>query len=63
MEETEQCAETGDGLSVCERAEAFGIDLSMVEENLRLTVDERLTKHSNAAALILDLRAGLTDGQ
>ncbi len=32
---------TGDGLTVIQRAELFGIDLSLLDENLRLTPEQR----------------------
>ena len=39
---------TDDGRSAAERAEAFGIDLSLIEDNLRLTPQERLYRHDLA---------------
>ena len=36
---------TDDGLTPAERAEAFGIDLSLIEENLRLPPEQRLLQN------------------
>ena len=36
---------TDDALSATERAEAYGIDLSLIEDNLRLTPAERLARN------------------
>ncbi len=50
---------TDDGLTACQRAEAYGIDLSLLEENLRLTPAERLQRNDQALIFIESLRAGL----
>ncbi len=42
---------TDDGRSAAERAEAYGIDLSLIAENLRLTPEQRVDR--NQAALEL----------
>ena len=42
---------TDDGRTAAERAEAYGIDLSLLTENLRLTPEERIDQ--NQAALEL----------
>ncbi|MEN9468576.1 MAG: hypothetical protein RL630_309 [Verrucomicrobiota bacterium] len=36
---------TDDGLTAMQRAELFGIDLSLLEENLRLTPEQRLCQN------------------
>ena len=38
------------------RAEAFGVDLSLLRESLRLTPAERLDRHQRALALIAEMR-------
>lgn len=43
--ELERFWRTDDGLTACERAEAYGIDLSLLDENLRLTPAERLRQN------------------
>ena len=40
---------TDDGRTAAERAQAYGIDLSLITENLRLTPEERVDQ--NQAAL------------
>lgn len=47
---------TDDGRTAAERAEAFGIDLSLLAENLRLTPDQRLDQHQAALELAEALR-------
>ena len=49
---------TDDGLTPIERAEAFGIDLSLIEENLRLTLEQRMDQNQAALELIDALREG-----
>lgn len=39
---------TDDGRTAAERAEAYGIDLSLIAENLRLTPEQRID-HNQAA--------------
>jgi hypothetical protein len=48
---------TDDGLTARERAEAYGIDLSLIDENLRLSVAERLQQHARVLAEVTTLRA------
>jgi len=48
-----------DGRSPAKRAEAFGIDLSLIEENLRLTPEQRMDRNQAAIALIDSLREGV----
>ncbi len=43
--ELERFWRTDDGLTAIQRAELFGIDLSLLEENLRLTPLERLRQN------------------
>jgi len=43
--ELERFWRTDDGLTACERAAAYGIDLSLLDENLRLTPEERIKRH------------------
>ena len=57
--ELERFWRTDDGLTACQRAEAYGIDLSLLEENLRLTPTERLRQNDHALGFIESLRAGL----
>lgn len=49
---------TDDGLTPIERAEAFGIDLSLIEENLRLTPEQRMDQNQAALELTDALRQG-----
>lgn len=46
---------TDDGRTAVERAEAYGIDLSLIEENLRLTPEQRLDRHQGALELMISL--------
>jgi hypothetical protein len=50
---------TDDGLTACERAEAYGIDLSLLDENLRLTPAERLQRNDEALSLVDALQAAV----
>jgi hypothetical protein len=43
--ELERFWRTDDGLTAIQRAELYGIDLSLLEENLRLTPEERLRQN------------------
>lgn len=45
MEKLERFWRTDDGLTALERAEAYGIDLSLIDESLRLTVEERVRQN------------------
>ena len=47
---------TEDGRTAAERAEEFGIDLSMIEENLRLSPKERIDRHQSALELAVALK-------
>ncbi len=38
-------------------AEKAGFDLSLVDSNLRLTVEERMLRHDSALEFVLELRA------
>ncbi len=51
---------TDDGLTPSERAEAFGIDLSLVDDNLRLTPEQRLDQNQAALDLMAVLSAART---
>lgn len=48
LPELERFWRTDDGLTAVQRAEAYGIDLSLLEENLRLTPSERLRQNDRA---------------
>ncbi|MEW6055084.1 MAG: hypothetical protein AB1540_00595 [Bdellovibrionota bacterium] len=37
-------------------AQLFGIDLSLIDHNLNLTIDKRLEQHQGALELVLDLQ-------
>jgi hypothetical protein len=47
---------TDDGLTACERTEAYGIDLSLLDDNLRLTPYERLRRNDEALRFAEELR-------
>ena len=49
-----------DGLTPSERAEAFGIDLSLVDDNLRLSPEQRLDQNQAALDLMAALVAART---
>lgn len=49
---------TDDGRSAAERAAAYGIDLSLIEENLRLTPEQRVNQNQAALDLAAALRRG-----
>jgi hypothetical protein len=55
--ELEKFWRTDDGLTACERAEAYGIDLSLLDENLRLSPAERIQRGEQALSQSLSLRA------
>jgi hypothetical protein len=40
-----------------QEAELAGFDLSLIDSNLRLSVEERLLRHDAALELVLELRA------
>jgi hypothetical protein len=56
--ELEKFWRTDDGMTACERAAAYGIDLSLLRDNLRLRVSERLALHDGAASLAHALGKG-----
>ena len=45
-----------DGRTAGQRAEAYGIDLSLITENLRLTPEERIDRHQAALELAVTLQ-------
>lgn len=49
---------TDDGRTARERAEAFGIDLSQLEDNLRLTPGQRLAANDAALEFVRALQSG-----
>lgn len=55
-EELKRFWRTDDGLTACQRAEAYGIDLSLLEANLRLTPAERMEQNENSMNLVSALR-------
>lgn len=57
--ELERFWRTDDGLTACERAEAYGIDLSLLEANLALTPEERLRQNDRVLNEALALQAAL----
>jgi len=63
VEELERLLEpfwrTDDGRTAAERAQAYGIDMSLISENLRLTPEERMDQNQAA----LELAAALQDAR
>ncbi|GAT31912.1 hypothetical protein TSACC_2307 [Terrimicrobium sacchariphilum] len=57
--ELERFWRTDDGLTARERAEAYGIDLSLLEANLALTPEERLRQNDRILNEALELQAAL----
>ena len=57
LPELERFWRTDDGLTASERAEAYGIDLSLLDDNLLLTPSERLAQNDAA----LEFANGLCD--
>ena len=47
---------TDDGRTASERAADFGIDLSLFEENLRLTPEQRIDQNQSALDLVTSLQ-------
>jgi hypothetical protein len=47
---------TDDGRTAAERAEAYGIDLSLLWENLRLTPEQRIDQNQAAFELVTALQ-------
>ncbi len=52
---------TDDGLTAIQLAELFGIDLSLLEENLRLTPEERLRQNDRLLNEAEALQAALVE--
>lgn len=50
---------TDDGLTAAQRAEAYGIDLSLIEANLRMTPAERLRQNDLLLNEVESLREAL----
>jgi len=48
---------TDDGRTAAERAADYGIDLSLIEENLRLTPEQRIDRNQAALDLVKALQA------
>lgn len=57
--ELEKFWRTDDGLTASQRAEAYGIDLSLIEANLRLSPAERLRQNDGVLNEVEFLRAAL----
>ena len=55
--ELEKFWRTDDGLTASERAAAYGIDLSLIDDNLRLTPSERLARNDAIVNEAESLRA------
>jgi hypothetical protein len=55
--ELEKFWRTDDGMTACERAEAYGIDLSLLRDNLRLPVGQRLAGNDGLLEASEALRA------
>lgn len=49
--------------SACRQAEANGIDLSLLIDNLRLSPYERMQRHDNALTTTLELRQAMLKAQ
>jgi hypothetical protein len=54
--ELEKFWRTDDGLTASERAAAYGIDLSLIDDNLRLSPSERMDRNDAAIDLANSLR-------
>jgi len=61
--ELEKFWRTDDGLTACERAEAYGIDLSLSEENLRLSPEERIRQNLAASHSATLVRTGVLNAK
>lgn len=57
--ELERFWRTDDGLTARERAEAYGIDLSLLEANLALSPEDRLRQNDRILNEALELQAAL----
>lgn len=58
--ELEKFWRTDDGLTAAERAVAYGIDLSLIDDNLHLTLSQRLERNDAALALVHSLTEAMT---
>lgn len=56
LPELERFWRTDDGMTAVQRAEAYGIDISLLEENLRLSPAERIARHDQALELAMALQ-------
>ncbi len=61
--ELERFWRTDDGLTACERAETYGIDLSLLDDNLSRSPSERIRQNDSALELIDLLRKGRRDAK
>lgn len=57
--ELEKFWRTDDGLTAAQRAEAYGIDLSLIAANLRLSPEERLRQNDRVLNEITMLRSAM----
>jgi len=57
--ELEKFWRTDDGLTASERAAAYGIDLSLIDDNLRLTPSERMDRNDAAIDLAHSLEEAM----
>ena len=57
--ELEKFWRTDDGLTASERAVAYGIDLSLLDDNLRLTPSERMDRNDSALDLVHSLEEAM----
>ena len=57
--ELEKFWRTDDGLTASERAAAYGIDLSLIDDNLRLTPSERMAMNDAAIGLAHSLKEAM----
>ncbi len=57
--ELEKFWRTDDGLTASERAVAYGIDLSLLDDNLRLTPSERMDRNDSALHLVHSLEEAM----
>ena len=55
--ELERFWRTDDGMTAFERAEAYGIDLSLLDDNLRLTPAERMRQNDSALQFVQALQS------
>ena len=57
--ELERFWRTDDGLTASERAAAYGIDLSLIDDNLRFTPSERMAMNDAALELAHSLKKAM----